>query len=136
LENVCFVIIAECLYHDTVVAHTFQKHPIAFLKENVPYISKVYYFSDGPSAQYKNKSIFIHLCHHNGDFWINAEWHFFVTSHEKGLCDGVGVTIKCLAACSSLQHHQIWTPAQLYSWAKNICHSYMYSMCVTMKLNR
>jgi hypothetical protein len=91
---------------------------MAFLKENVPNSSKAYYFSDGASAQYKNKYNFINLCHHNTDFGINAEWHFFATSHGKGPCDGVAGTTKSLAVRSSLQHHQILTPAQLYSWAK------------------
>jgi hypothetical protein len=75
----------------------------------------MYYFSDDASAQYKTKNNFINLCYHSTDFGMNAEWHFFATSHGKGQCDGVGGTIKCLAAYSSLQHHQILTPAQLYS---------------------
>jgi hypothetical protein len=44
----CF---SECLYHDTVTVYTFQKHLIAFFKENVANISKLYYFSYGASAQ-------------------------------------------------------------------------------------
>jgi hypothetical protein len=115
LENLCFVII---LHHDTVTVYIFQKHLMEFLKENVPHTSKIYYFSYGASAQYKNKNSSINLCHHNTDFGINAEWHFFATSHGKDTCDGAGFTIKRLAARSSLQHHQILTPAQLYSWAK------------------
>jgi hypothetical protein len=58
------------------------------------------------------------LCDHNTDFGINAEWHFFATSHGKGPCDGVGGTMKRLAAHSSFQHHQILTPVQFCSWAK------------------
>jgi hypothetical protein len=50
LENLCFVIISECFYNDTVTVYNFQKHLIAFLKENVPNISKIYHFSDGASA--------------------------------------------------------------------------------------
>jgi hypothetical protein len=118
LGNLCFVIISECLYHDAVTAYSSQKHLIAFLKENVPNISKICYFSDGASAQDKNKNNFINLCHHNTDFGINAEWHFFATSHGKGPCDGVAGNIKHLTAHSSLQHHQILSPAQLYSWVK------------------
>jgi hypothetical protein len=118
LENVCFVFNLECLYHDTVTVYTFQKHLFAFFKENVPNISKVCYFSYGASAQHTTENSFINLCHHNPDFGINAEWHFFATSHGKGPCDGVGGTIKRLATCSSIQHHLILTLAQLYSWAK------------------
>jgi hypothetical protein len=100
LENLCFVFISDGLYHDTVTVYIFQKHLIAFLKENVPDISKIYYFSDSASAQYKNKNNFVNLCHHNTDFQINAEWHFFATSHGKGPCDGVRGTIK---SCNSFQ---------------------------------
>jgi hypothetical protein len=101
-----------------VTVYTFQKHLIAFLKENVPNISRMYYLSDGASAQYKNKNNFINLCQHNTDFGTNAEWHLFTTSRGEGLYDGVGSTTKCLAARTSLQHHQILTAAQLCSRAK------------------
>jgi hypothetical protein len=108
------------------MAYTFQKHLIVVLKENVPNISKLCYFSDDASAQYQNKNNFINLCLHNTDFGVNAEWHFFATSHGKGPCVCVGGTIKCLAACSSLQQHQILTPIQLYTWAKE----HLSSVCV------
>ena len=48
-----------------------------------------------------------------------AEWHFFATSHGKGPCDGVGGTVKRLAARTSLQRpydKQILTPKQLYDF--------------------
>jgi hypothetical protein len=113
-----YVLQLLCLYHDTVMVYTFQKHLIPLFKENVPDISKIYYFSYGASAQYKNKNNFINLCHHNADFGINAAWHFFATSRGRGPCGGVGGTFKHFAAHSSLQHHQVLTPAQLYSRAK------------------
>jgi hypothetical protein len=87
---------------------TFQKHLIAFLKEHVPNISKIYYVSYGASAQYKNKNL-ITLCHHNTDFWLNAEWHFFATSNGKGPSDGVGGTS---TSCSSFQ---LTTPSDIDS---------------------
>ena len=56
------------------------------------------------------------------DFGIPAEWHFFATSHGKSACDGIGGTIKRLAAKASLQrpyNDQIMTPRQLFDWAKS-----------------
>ena len=50
---------------------------------------------------------------------MSAEWHFFATSHGKGPCDGVGGTVKRLAARASLQRpykDQIWTPHQLFEF--------------------
>jgi hypothetical protein len=53
---------------------------------------------------------------------VPAEWHFFATFHWKSACDGVGGTLKRLAAKASLQrpyNDQIMTPHQLYEWAKS-----------------
>ena len=55
---------------------------------------------------------------------IDAEWHFFATSHGKSPCDGIGGTVKTLVARASLQaatSDQILTPHQLFEWvATNI----------------
>ena len=62
---------------------------------------------DGSAAQYKNQKIFINLCYHHSDFGVQAEWHFYATSHGKGPCDGIGGTVKRLAAKASLQREYI-----------------------------
>jgi len=48
---------------------------------------------------------------------------FFATSHGKNACDGVGGTMKRLAAKASLQRHlkdQILTPRQFFTFAKTV----------------
>lgn len=114
-----FVIISECLHHDTIAVHAFQNHLIHFIKENIVKIRKIIYFSDGAGAQYKNKKNFANLTHHVKDFGLAAEWHFFPTSHGKGACDGLGGTLKRLAARTSLQRkdNPIQTPKELFEWA-------------------
>jgi hypothetical protein len=66
-------------------------------------LKKMVYFSDGSAAQYKNRKKLLYITCHNEDFGVPAEWHFFVTSHGKNACDGVGGTLKRLAAKASLQ---------------------------------
>ena len=119
VEMKSFVIISDCLHHDTIAVHVFQRHLVDFLKENFKKINKIIYFSDGASAQYKNKKKFINLTHHRQDFGLVAEWHFFPTSHGKGACDGLGGTLKRLAARTSLQriNNPIQTPRELFEWA-------------------
>ncbi len=59
----------------------------------------------------------MNLCNHEKDFDVKAEWHFSATSHGKGACDGVGGTVKRLAARASLQRpydEQIITPIELF----------------------
>ena len=114
-----FVIISECLHHDTIAVYVFQEHLVHFIKKNFRKISKILYFSDGVSGQYKNRKNFINLTHHQDDFGFAAEWHFFPASHGKGACDGLGGTLKRLVARASLQRvkNPIQTPKELFEWA-------------------
>lgn len=118
-----YIAISDCLKHDTIAVHLFQRGLITFLKKNMGDLTKIYYFSDGASAQYKNKKNFINLCFHEDDFNVNAQWHFFATSHGKGPCDGLGGTIKRLAARASLTNvnDPINNAAKFFSWVhKNV----------------
>lgn len=132
LQHLSLVIISDCMAHDTVAVHLFQRHLISFLKEKLPQLEKIHYFSDGAASQYKNKTNFLNLCHHTADFSINAEWNFFASSHGKNACDGVGGAVKRLAAQASLRmvyNEQIMTPRQLFDWAtENISNiNFIYS---------
>lgn len=120
LKMKSLVQISESLNHDTVAVHLFQTEIVKFIKKNLPKVKRMIYFSDGAGAQYKNRKNFINLSHHLQDFNISAEWHFFPTSHGKGPCDGLGGTLKRLAARASLQRIQqpIQTPQDLFLWAK------------------
>ena len=89
IDHVSFVVISESNVHDTVAVHLYQKMLIKFLTKKTERPQKIIYFSDGCAAQYKNRKNFINLCHHEEDFGMPAEWHFFATSHGKGLCEGV-----------------------------------------------
>ena len=82
-------------------------------------LKKMIYFSDGCGGQYKNYKNFMNQMKHHDDFALNAEWNFFTTVHGKNVCDGVGGTVKRLAAHTSLQRakeKQIFTPRQLYEF--------------------
>ena len=103
LHHLSYVIISDCLNHDTVAVHLFQRQFIQYLKKQFSSLPrKIYYTSDGAASQYKNRKKLIKLCHHEEDFGVAAEWHFSATSHGKGACDGVGGTVKRLAARASL----------------------------------
>ena len=106
--------------HDTITVHAFITRLIEYLKEVKPECKKLIYFSDGAASQYKNYKNFVNLCHHQIDHSIQAEWHFFATSHGKSPCDGLGGTTKRLIARASLQaaeKDQILTPPSNVDWA-------------------
>ena len=133
LKHISYVVISDCLHHDTVAVHLFQKSLIGFLKEKFGTLPrKIYYFSDGAASQYKNRKTFINLCFHEADFGVPAEWHFSATSHGKGACDGVGGTVKRLVARASLQRpyeQQIMTPRQLFEWTSKNVPATVFSYC-------
>ena len=84
---------------------------------------KVFCFSDGSAAQYKNFKNLTNLIFHQNKFDIQAQWNFFATSNRKNALDRVGGTIKRLAAHASLQSpfsSQILTltPKQLFDFAE------------------
>ena len=99
-ETVChkaFACISNHMTHDTVAVCTFLQVLIKeHIKPRYPFIKEIIYFSDGSAAQYKNYKNFSNLLHHETDFSIRAEWHFFATSHGKNPCDCVGVLLKGL----------------------------------------
>ena len=134
LNHLSFVVISDCLEHNTIAVHTFQKKLIEFLRSDMcnATIEKLYYFSDGSSAQYKNRYNFNNTTYHEEDFQMTAEWHCFATAHGKGPCDGLGGTVKRLATKASLQRpfdKQILTARALFEWAqeaiKNINFQYV-----------
>ena len=69
---------------------------------------------------------------HKEDFGISTEWHFSATAHGKGACDGLGGTIKRLAARANLQKpydDQIMTPRQLFDWATSSIPTIHFDYC-------
>ncbi len=117
-------VISDCNVHNTVAVHTFLKPILNYVKQLCPTLTKIHYFTDGAGSQYKNFNNMANLVHHLEDFSLEAEWHFFATSHGKGPCDGIVGTIQRLARRKSLQsfnnsHEDIQTPLALFQFANS-----------------
>ena len=83
--------------------HKFIHVVVDSLKDVLPSLNHIHYFSDGAASQYKNYKNFTNLLHHYTDFSVTADWNFFATSHGKSPCDGIGGTVKWLVTRASLQ---------------------------------
>ena len=97
------------------------------------------YVSDAAASQYKNCKNFTTLCLYEDDFRVPAEWHFPATSHGKDACDGLGGTVKRLAARASLQRpydEQIMTPHQLFEWTSSSIPAVSFEYCSTDNYKR
>lgn len=58
----------------------------------------VSFWSDGPTAQYKQKKNFARLCADPFKFGLQSvSWNFFESAHGKIAVDGVGATVKKFA---------------------------------------
>jgi hypothetical protein len=69
-------------------------------------------------VNYKIRYNLHNMCHHNEDHGLDAQWHFFATSHGKGACDGIGGTVKRLITKSSLQGTTITNAYEMFIHAK------------------
>ena len=54
LQHINYIIISDCLHHDTVALHLFQKHLTELLNKKFSGVDILFNFSDGSAAQYKN----------------------------------------------------------------------------------
>ncbi|KAK3909533.1 ARL14 effector protein [Frankliniella fusca] len=118
LSHDCYVIVSDSLKHESHTVHVFLEKYLQHLKMKVPGLKHVKYWTDGCAAQYKSFKTVANLCHHELDFGLTAEQHYFPTSHGKTANDGVGGTFKRAATLASIRGELIRTPQELYEWAR------------------
>ena len=76
----------------------------------------------GYSGQYKNYKNFLNFTYHVQDFSLVASWPFFVMSHGKCPCDGVGGMVKQALTQASLKRptaNQILSTEAAYEFCSN-----------------
>ena len=121
LSHISYCILSDDLEHTIHLVYVIQKKVIQDLKTRLPNITSLEYYSDGCGGQYKNRKNFLNLCLNKQDFNLTAKWYFFATSHGKQPCDGIGGTVKCLAAKHSLQNdvsNHILNPQQMFDFCQ------------------
>ncbi|KAH3702598.1 hypothetical protein DPMN_077622 [Dreissena polymorpha] len=60
----------------------------------VPSVECVHFWTDSPSSQYRNKSIFHLISTFPNLYGTLASWHFFECGHGTDRCDGIVDTTK------------------------------------------
>lgn len=105
VKNQSIIIISECSEHDITAVYLSQKKLVQYLRRERIFASteKISFFSDGAASQYKNRKNFLNLCLIKKDFGLEAEWHFFATSHGKSPCDALGGSFKRNARNRTMQ---------------------------------
>ena len=74
----------------------------------------------------------MNISKHKEDFGVDCEWHFHATAHGKGLCDGVGGTVKRMASRASLTKEydgDITNAEELFIWTKTLKTDMVFEFC-------
>ena len=83
--------------HDAGTVFAILKKVIPFIKSEVGAFNQIHYWTDSPTSQYRNKTIFSVVNRHEETFDAKAVWNYFEAGHGKGPCNGIGGTSKRLA---------------------------------------
>ena len=68
---------SDDLEHDTNFVYELLRLTCNYIKETMPQVRDIEYFSDGCTGQYKNYNNFLSLCYHKSKFGLDATWSFF-----------------------------------------------------------
>ena len=82
-------------------------------------IKKLHIWSDGPSSQFKNRFIAASISWLQKRHTLKIYWNYFATSHGKGPVDGIGGTIKRMAAQKVIRREVNTTNAESFYEAIN-----------------
>lgn len=97
------------MQHDKHAVYTFMKHILQDLisKGHVQEGSDIHIFSDGAASQFKQRFNIAAIELLNKDFNVSITWIYFASYHGKGAVDGVGGTLKQLAAIENKKNGSI-----------------------------
>ncbi|KAJ0171099.1 hypothetical protein K1T71_002853 [Dendrolimus kikuchii] len=91
--------ISENLRHDPVMICAHLRPILHRIREISPNLTDLHILSDGPTTQYRNKSMFYLIANFLGKELNNVNniiWHYSEKGHGKGAPDGVGGCVKRL----------------------------------------
>jgi hypothetical protein len=59
------------------------------LKQELPLLEEILFFSDGAASQFKQRYLCHNLTRMSHEYQLSLSWHFFATSHATGVVDGI-----------------------------------------------
>ncbi|CAF2040481.1 unnamed protein product [Rotaria magnacalcarata] len=95
-DNYSFSLVSDNISHDKYCINSCITSVINKMKEELPSLEEILLFSDGTASQFKQRYLFHNLTRISNNFKLCLSWHFFATSHAKGVVDAIGGTVKRL----------------------------------------
>lgn len=122
-DEKAFVLVSDNLEHGKNSVYTFMDMLIEKLVSRCMTITDLHIFSDGAASQFKSKFIMSILHVYEARYGIKIHWHFFATSHGKGVIDGIGGTVKAAVWRRARAGRLIQTPKDFAHTAAEVCPS-------------
>ena len=119
LKHHCLVAVSDERAHNAATIMTIIEELVPKVQTFIPALQRIHYWTDSPTAQYRNKTIFSLVSEHHEKFdGVFASWNYFEAGHGKGPCDGVGGTVKRLADDAVKRETAVIQDAHdFYAWA-------------------
>ena len=118
LKHSSYVYVSEVLNHNAAMVVSIIDKLVKTVKTVVPGLEHIHFWTDSPSSQYRNKTIFDVINRFPELYGPQASWHYFESGHGKGPCDGVGGTTKRNADNAIKQGKALIQDASdFYTWA-------------------
>ena len=92
--KVNFVFVSNKTRHDTTYIFALLKKLIPQVNFLVPNVTHYRFFSNSPTSQYRNKTVFKITSYQNEYFGLVASWNYSEVGHGKGPCDAIRSTSK------------------------------------------
>ena len=98
IKHKSMIFVSDEERNNAVLVFAFMKELISHIREvfgNI--IGRIRYWTDSPTSQYRNKTIFNIISLHHRLFQTSAMWSYFEAGHRKNPCDGFGGASKRMA---------------------------------------
>ncbi|KAI8514059.1 hypothetical protein Bbelb_083830 [Branchiostoma belcheri] len=116
-ESICIVF--DEMGHNSATVFAILQRVVPEVRH--PDVKYIHYWTDSPSSQYRNKTMFSVISEHEALFGIPACWNYFEAGHGKGPCDGIGGTAKRMAdQAVTIQGTTIQDAHEFYMWASQL----------------
>lgn len=97
VKSQCFCSVSDNLDHQSHAIWAHLDEILLKLANTFPDTTRLIFFSDGPTSQYKNRNNCFYLLKKIPEYFTNIEmisWNFSESGHGKGPMDGVGGALK------------------------------------------
>ncbi|CAF5100005.1 unnamed protein product, partial [Rotaria magnacalcarata] len=93
-NNYSFALVSDNVTHDKYCVAVCLNTIITKLKQYLPDLEEIVFFSDGAASQFKQRYLLQNMTRMMVEHTLKLSWNFFATSHGKGVVDAIGGMVK------------------------------------------